>query len=490
MFINVHMGPSQDQEQRFDTLISPSGTIATLLKIQEELGITDRVGIDESFPGEEATKRKIDELLHASISGGDKPTILFTMLIYNAERSIRYIRQLKEQHGDKIRVAVGGQLVPLAEQAYVNNRDIDVVCVGDAEQILPRLIADIAEGNTASKYEGWVKHTAEKRFAGVSYEHYWQISERMAEQKRLAGFSQLTVQGPGGPGCSWAANNKEGACQFCALQNIVVMNQTPLQTSLANEAQVAQTLHPDRFFDVANQFLPYLDKRRNKEWLQQYADIRSELGITANKYAYLTVSSIDAEIAILLKRIGLNEAYLGVDHFHPEALAEENKPFRRREQLERTLDTLAAEGISWRSGIVLGSAHESQATLQAVREGVDWMLRKYGDRVHAIGVFPVEVIPGSKVFKEMQQSGEQQQIFAHFARDGYMTREDQRQLTRTFVEYRSDVKFEQIQELEGEIARMATEAGVREYTVDELHASEHRGDLVPPSGGVSPEMRG
>src|SRR5690606_18274626 len=217
----------------------------------------------------------------------------------------------------------------------LRNPNIDVVCVGDAEQILPRLLGDLVEDKPAPRYEGWVKHTNEKRFAGVSYEHYWQIPERMMEQKRLAGFSQLTVQGPGGPGCSWAANNKEGACQFCALQNIVVMNQTPLRTSLANAAEVAQTLHPDRFFDMANQFLPYLDKRRNKDWIQQYADIRSELGITASKYAYLTVSSIDAEIATLLKRIGLSEAYLGVDHFHPEALAEENKPFRRREQLER-----------------------------------------------------------------------------------------------------------------------------------------------------------
>jgi len=65
MLINIHLNPAvsknQDQEERFDTLISPSSTVATLLEIEKELGQNDIIGIDEAFPGELETRNKIKE---------------------------------------------------------------------------------------------------------------------------------------------------------------------------------------------------------------------------------------------------------------------------------------------------------------------------------------------------------------------------------------------------------------------------------------------
>ncbi len=159
MLINIHLNPAvsknQDQEERFDTLISPSSTVATLLEIEKELGQNDIIGIDEAFPGELETRNKIKELIEDDASEGKIPALLFTLLLYNSERTIKYIQELKKEFGEKIKVIIGGQLVPLAREAYLKNENIDAVCVGDAEKILPQLLRDLEAGNLKEEYEGW-----------------------------------------------------------------------------------------------------------------------------------------------------------------------------------------------------------------------------------------------------------------------------------------------------------------------------------------------
>ena len=349
MLINIHLNPAvsknQDQEERFDTLISPSSTVATLLEIEKELGQNDIIGIDEAFPGELETRNKIKELIEDDASEGKIPALLFTLLLYNSERTIKYIQELKKEFGEKIKVIIGGQLVPLAREAYLKNENIDAVCVGDAEKILPQLLRDLEAGNLKEEYEGWVMDEKDKKFSGVSFERFWKIKDRMATQKRQVGFSQLTIQGPGGPGCAWAISNNKGPCSFCSLQNVEVKNEMTIEEYLEIEKQLEDQFQPDRFFDVASQFLPTLNQIEKIVWLKKYIEVREEKGIKAEKYAYFTVSSIDDEVAILLKEAGISEVYLGVDHFNEKALQEENKSFHKRETLERCLNALKAQGI-------------------------------------------------------------------------------------------------------------------------------------------------
>lgn len=289
MLINIHLNPkvveTKDQEERFDTLISPSSTVATLLSIEKELGQNDIIGIDEAFPSEAETKIEIKKLIENDINKGKITTLLFTLLLYNSERTLTYIEELKQEFGEKIKIMIGGQLVPLAREAYLKNKNIDVVCVGDAEKILPELLRDLETGKVKREYEGWVMDEKEKKFSGVSFEHFWQIKERMAAQKKEIGFSQLTIQGPGGPGCAWAISSINGPCSFCSLQNVKVKSETSTEEYLENERMLEQQFHPDRFFDVANQFIPTLNQYKKVEWLKQYIEIRKAKGIKAEKYA-------------------------------------------------------------------------------------------------------------------------------------------------------------------------------------------------------------
>ncbi len=467
MLVNIHCNPPKRQGQRFDTLISPSGSVATLLKIEEELGRSDIVGIDEAFPDEIESEKEIRRLIEQSLKSGDKPILLFTTLFYNAERSVNLARQLKQDYGSDIQIVFGGQLVPLAESAYLENENIDSICVGDAEIILPQLLQDAGQGQLQQKYEGWVRNLEAKKYAGVSYDHFYAIFERMAEQKRLAGFTQLTIQGPGGPGCAWASRNGGEPCNFCALQNITTMSDRTIEESLGNERELEDDFQPDRFFDTANQFIPVLGREQAQEWLRHYISVRNQLGLGAKKYAYLTVSSIDSEIAGLLTQAGVSEVYLGIDHFNPEALRAEGKPHRTREQLQRALDGLRDNGIQFRAGIVLGAARETPETLLAVRDGVQWMVDNYGKSLNALGVFPVEIIPGSAIFEKMRQSGACAHLFEKFETYGYLTRSEQQELTRSYIADNSESSPEDIFGLEAEIAEMVGREGRVEYTVDE-----------------------
>lgn len=443
MLIPVHLNTAIEGGERYDTLVSPSGSVAALLEIARKHG-HEAVGVDEAFPGKDASREYIERMIGENIRQ-QRVAVLFSVLGYNAESTVRYMGELRKRFGKELVIAVGGQLIPLVTDAYVNNLDVDAACVGDAEVILPRLARDVAAGTVHKKYEGWLKDAGKGgAFAGMSYDGYFAIRERMRSQRERAGFSQLVVQGPGGPGCSWAANNPEGACNFCALQNITTMNGVSLDEHFANEKDLQERFSPDRFFDVANQFLPHLRKTDVIAWLQQYIDARKRHGVETPKYAYLTVNSIDDQVAGLLKEAGIVEVYIGIDHFDPAVLKTENKPHRAGTVLERCLNALQKYGITFRTGLVLGGGRETEQSLENVGRGVEWMRQQYGDILRSIVIAPMELLPGSRAFREMHKSGACASIFANLFTKGYLTRDEQRELTRTYIEMHSEVEPDQV----------------------------------------------
>ncbi|PCI24652.1 hypothetical protein COB57_04540, partial [Candidatus Peregrinibacteria bacterium] len=324
--LNIHLSDLPEEKERFDTLISPSGTVATLNKIASNLGI-EHMGYDGAFPNSEEVAQAIKNDIRNTLESGSSPVLLFTTLVYNAQSTLAFITEIKQEFTHSVKIIVGGQLIPFAKKAYIQNLNIDAVCIGDGEALIPELMNDIKQGTLKRHYEKWLSSSPETtgKFEMVDYSNFYQLDERMLAQKALSGLSQLCLQGLGGPGCSWAANNKNKACDFCSLQNITEMNRQSLDTVMQTQKYLQDTLNPDRFFDVANQFLPFLSVKENIEWLKKYINKREEYNINTPKYVYLTVISVTDKIATLLKQAGVEEVYLGVDHFDKTALTELNK---------------------------------------------------------------------------------------------------------------------------------------------------------------------
>jgi radical SAM superfamily enzyme YgiQ (UPF0313 family) len=484
--IFVHMSPGDDIGYRFDTLISPNGSVATLEKIAADAGFGDAcVSVDEGWPSHQETHDAIEYAIQENIQKGERPTLYFSVLLYNAERTLAYIHDLKKRFGKQIRIAIGGQLVTTSHTAYLNNEDIDYVCKGDAEVILPRLLEQTRRKGTMELYKLQEGEVTDGQYAGSSYKHFFGIQKRLDMQHTEAGIKQVCMQGAGGPGCSWAAGNKDGACNFCALTNITRMNKTPLEEALQNEKDVVEQTGATHIFDVANLFLPSLNREENKAWLKEYARLRKEYGLTTKKYVYLSIPSVDEEIAELLKEIGVVEVYLGIDHFHKDALREQNKGMYKetKDRLFPAMDALTKNGIAMRAGIVLGATTETLTTLRAVQEGVRMLIERYPgkDTLKTIGVFPVELLPGAKVWNKLKKEvtegtagADEIALVNKFEQYGFLTREEQTTLTQRYIERHSDVPFEHITELEREIAAMARAAGKFEHMVTAENVREAR----------------
>ena len=441
-FFNVHLSARSEDAERFDTLIAPSGTVATLNHISKDCGIPAE-GFDGAFPDEEKVQHAIKASVEKSLSQGEIPVVMSTLLVYNAEQSLAFIADLKREFKQRVVTVVGGQLVPFATRAYLGNDHIDAVSIGDGEVLIPEVARDVQAGAVKGLYTGWLSSFLNRsrrgQFAFASYDDFFQIQERLEAQKEISGFSQLCIQGLGGPGCSWAANNKHGACDFCALQNIEEMNQRSLPELMQAERDLEDTFSPDRIFDVANQFLPFLNKVKNMQWLKKYIEERKKAGLRAKKYVYLTVGSIDEDIAALLAEAGVEEVFLGIDHFDPDALKEENKSHRSQSRLERTLNALAQNGITFRVGVVLGSATETERTLKTAEEGIHWIIDNEADSLVSLGAYPIYILPGSGVFERVRKMSDLQEVLHSFESKGYFNEEADEYLIRAYIQRHSDV---------------------------------------------------
>lgn len=135
---------------------------------------------------------------------------------------------------------------------------------------------------------------------------------------------------------------------------------------------------------------------------------------------------------------------MGVDHFDSDALKEENKSHRSRERLERTLNALRANGLHARMGLVVGSARETGKTLQALEEGAHWLKSEHMDVVRAVGVFPIYVLPGSKVYDRVRKIPEATSIIEQFEARGFFTREERDQLTRIYIQEHSELSADEV----------------------------------------------
>lgn len=480
--INIHVSSDKKLDIQHDELFANNGSIAALLEIEKKYGVEDRLAVDLSF-FEAKGLEKIKQTIFDNKEKGRKTILMFSLLDYNAEETIKLIEKIKREHGEQVITVVGGQLVPFAKEAYSKNLNIDCVAVGDGEDLIPKILDDYNNfGKVKKSYEDWQKDRGIKvgklvggEFSSLDYDNYFAINDFLTAQREAGKKSQLVVQLSGGPGCAWAANNAGGACKFCALQNITIMNKTSLRTLLEKVKELEDKYPVDRFFDVANQFLPFLDRNQTKEWLKEFIKIKKELGIASGFFVYLTIGSTDEEIAKLLKEAGVEECFIGVDHFEKRILKEQNKSAHSSEsERDKTLKFLHENGIKFEFGIVLGATeNENQESLETVRIGILDILEKYPSSLEAISFSPVEIIQGSKVWLELGEKiksletevkktrfySKAKKALDNFKEKGYLTREEKLTLSIFYMTVKgNDPRI--IYEFEKEMCKLMKERGI------------------------------
>lgn len=452
--IFVHRDSSEFMENRFDTLMMVNGSIASLLTISQRLEV-EAVAIDESYPGPQGFQDVIHREVEDGLSRGLTPVVFCTVLSYNAHKSIELLMEMKKRYGKKIRTGVGGQLLRIAPEAYLNYWFIDHVAVGDAECTLRRLLLDgkrIATGSLYGELAQLGQSNEWSHYAPFSYDGYIGFPERLNEMSNVrlgpfTGIRQAVMESV--RGCSWAYETGR-ACDFCALQDITTKPTLKTFQQLTQECELAEKWGCNWVFDVSNQWLPRLS--RKQKWLQEYLQQREKAGIPLlNKYVYLTSNSINAQTAPLFKEAGIRIAYVGIDGWNKKTWDAHHKAGG----VETCLDACKANQLYLRTAAVIGEG-ATRKNLPELQQFVRHVADNYGDILISYGCFLEIILPGSPVWFKFKNQAEQENIqealrlYEKMYTKGYLDRMDERDLTRLFMQHSSDcdITFEEAEEME------------------------------------------
>jgi hypothetical protein len=310
----VHCTQDKEYDERFDTLMMPSGSVAALVTISDALRqkydfLLPALAIDESYPAADVHGREREYLLrylHQEIENDlaqeVTPAIFCSVYSYNAEQSLKLLQTLKEEYGNCIRTGVGGPLIRVIPATYQSLPFIDHVGVGDAEVVLESLLIGQKPFD-----EGYLQLNSQtgQHYVRLSYDNYLGLFDRLNEMSRLQygsfnNMRQLAVESV--RGCSWA-NASEKPCEMCSLQSISsVPHFKPFPEYFDIENQLAEKFGINWIFDVSNQFLPVMGASQQEKWLKEYLASRKKFSQdTISKYAYLTAHSITERTAPLLR---------------------------------------------------------------------------------------------------------------------------------------------------------------------------------------------
>jgi radical SAM superfamily enzyme YgiQ (UPF0313 family) len=223
---------------------------------------------------------------------------------------------------------------PLFTTGHESFPEIKHFVLGEAEEIMPRLVADMLGGRLEPVYRavGWpnLALTPAPRWDLLDTRHY----VTMAVQ-----FSR---------GCPYD-------CEFC---DIIVMNgrvpRTKIPSRFIAELEVLRLRGwKDMVFIVDDNFIG--DKRRAKELLREMIAWRRSSGA---EMGFLTEASVnladDAELCALMVEAGFRKVFLGIETPSASALQECRKVQNRGRDLVACVHVLQRAGFEVMGGFIVG----------------------------------------------------------------------------------------------------------------------------------------
>jgi radical SAM superfamily enzyme YgiQ (UPF0313 family) len=273
-------------------------------------------------------------------------------------------------------VIAGGPLFTTGHAAFPNIRHF---VLGEAEDIMPQLVADMERGQVQKFYraEGWpdLARTPAPRWDLIQFRHY----VTMAVQ-----FSR---------GCPYD-------CEFC---DIIVMNgrvprtKTPAQLVAELEA-LRQHGWKDMVFIVDDNFIG--DKRRTKELLRALiawrAQVRPSMG-------FLTEASVnladDPDLCGLMVQAGFTKVFVGIETPSAEALQECHKLQNKGRDLVASVQTLQRAGLEVMGGFIVGFDSDSQDIFKRQFE----FIQRSGVVTAMVGL--LTALPQTRLYQRLMKEG-------------------------------------------------------------------------------------
>jgi len=273
-------------------------------------------------------------------------------------------------------VVVGGQATtPLARQLLMNNRDIDVVVLGDGEEAMLQL-QKIAEKGMRS-FEG-ISNIAYRQGDNIIFAEEKQIdlTTLPMPNRRIAGsdmekyigsfyktntdLSLDNVRATNAylkKGCPRRVNNH--GCSFCARIDRGLRSKTAMQAYEEYQYLVDE-------FDI-NYIYDDSDSWVKASWMRNLCSLYNELGeIKAKLRVYADVRDINENTVSMMKDLGVDTVLVGIESGDERILRINGKPMTK-EMIIKAVKLLGRVGIKLCDAYVLGLIGETKASVEKTR---------------------------------------------------------------------------------------------------------------------------
>jgi radical SAM superfamily enzyme YgiQ (UPF0313 family) len=274
------------------------------------------------------------------------------------------------------RVIAGGPLFTTGHEAFP---EIQHFVLGEAEEIMPQLIADLRSGRVQAIYKptGWpdLTQTPVPRWDLINLRDYVTMSVQ---------FSR---------GCPFD-------CEFC---DIIVMNgrvpRTKTPAQLIGELEsLRRRGWKEMVFIVDDNFIG--DKRRTRALLREMVAWRRR---TRAAMGFFTEASVnladDAELCALMVEAGFTKVFVGIETPSVESLEECRKLQNRGRDLVAAVRTLQARGLEVMGGFIIGFDHDKADIFKRQFE----FIQRSGVVTAMVGL--LTALPRTRLYQRLQSEG-------------------------------------------------------------------------------------
>lgn len=290
------------------------------------------------------------------------------------EDSARDVIARSHAHGKPV---VGGG--PLFTTGAERFSDVECCVVGEAEDIMPQLVADLVAGRLEARYQA-----AERPDVTTTPVPRWDLI-------RVRDYMTMSVQTS--RGCPFD-------CEFCditAVYGRVPRVKTPEQVTVELDALMA-TGWDGAVFIVDDNFIGHRAKARSL--LRALVDWN---GRRRHRVGFITEASLnlvdDPELLGLMAQAGFKKVFVGIESPNEESLLECHKVQNSQRDLLSSVRTIQNAGIQVMGGFIVGFDSDDHDTFERQR----WFIQEAGIVSAMVGM--LTALPGTRLFTRLTREG-------------------------------------------------------------------------------------
>jgi radical SAM superfamily enzyme YgiQ (UPF0313 family) len=273
-------------------------------------------------------------------------------------------------------VIAGGPLFATGHEEFP---EINHFVLGEAEEVIPSLVADMVTGKVARVYRA-----TQRPDVGLSPIPRWDLINLKHYVSMAVQFSR---------GCPFD-------CEFC---DIVVMNgrvprTKPPQRLVAELEQLRQQGWKDMVFVVDDNFIG--DRKRARALLLEMIRWREEKSAEMGFFTEASVNlADDLDLCRLMARAGFKKVFVGLETPVPESLQECHKLQNKSRDLVDSIKTIQQHGLEVMGGFIVGFDHDQQDIFKRQFE----FIQRSGVVTAMVGL--LQALPQTKLYQRLMREG-------------------------------------------------------------------------------------